>query len=205
MKKSYAVLCNFSNIKYACKTNFLKNKIIYLILFFLSIFGILTGILVALKCGITSATLGDYNLCYYEAEQLSSFSLFFKRLFSHIIFLFVLSCLSLNVCLVPVGIILITYRTYLAGFNCALLVSMFGVSGGITSLIIILPLQLFATLLFITFFVLMINRAEQRKKIGLGLIKFWKTFFIYLTIFVFLNFLENILLIILNAGAIFVL
>jgi len=201
--KSYALLCKVSNIKYSFIANLKKNKILYIISLFLALLGFLTGIFVAIKSGITLATLSDYNLCVYSSSQLSSFSYFFTRLLSYTSFLVILSICSLSIYLLPVGFILIAYRTYLAGFNCCLLILLFGVSGAITSILIILPFQLIITLTFIIYFVLVINRAEQKRKFGSSDISFKKLFgwfFVFLTI---LNLIETLLLIFLNADIIF--
>ena len=205
MNKSYAFLCKYSNIKYACLANFKKNKIFYIICLILCLIGLFTGIFVAFKSGITVSTLNDYNLYYYTSLDLASFGLFFTRLLSYACFLIILSICSLNVFLVPIGIVLIAYRTYLAGFNCCILISLFGISGAITSIIIIFPFQLIITFLLILYFALMINRSEQKKKFGYCLIKFWKTYLIFFAILTIVNLLETILLIVLNAGTIFVL
>ena len=196
---------HFTNIKYACISNIKKNKTIYTLFFFMFAIGLLTGIFVAFKCGITEATLTDYNLSYYSSQELASFSLFFTRFVSYACFILILFLLSYSVWFVPVGIVLITYRTYLAGFNCCLLISLYGISGAITSVIIILPFQILITFSYIIFYVLMLNRAEQRKKFGFWSIKFTKTYFLFLLLLTILNFFETIFLIILNVGAIFVL
>ena len=201
--KSYAVLCKLSNIKYALLANFKKNKFLYLLAIILSFLGLLTGIFVAIKCGITLSTLQDYNLCLYSGSELASFSYFFTRLFSYTCFLLILGICSLTVYLVPVGLILITYRTYLAGFNCFLLIILFGVSGAITSILIILPFQILITLIFIIYFTLMINRAEQKRRFGTVNISFFKIFLIFFLILTILNLIETILLITLNASVIF--
>lgn len=201
--KSYAFVCKVSNIKYSLIANFKKNKILYIVSLFLVFLGFLTGIFVAIKSGITLSTLSDYNLCVYSSSQLSSFSYFFTRLISYTSFLVILSICSFTIYFLPVGFILIAYRTYLAGFNCCLLFLLFGVSGAITSILIILPFQLIITLIFITYFVLMINRTEQKRKFGSCDISFKKSlcwFFVFLTI---LNLIETILLIFLNAAVIF--
>lgn len=201
--KSYALLCKLFNIKYALLANFKKNKFLYLLAIFLAVLGLLTGIFVAIKCGITLGSLRDYNLCLYSGTDLATFSYFFTRLFSYTCFLLILFVCSLTVYLVPVGLILIAYRTYLAGFNCFLLIILFGISGAITSILIILPFQILITLIFIIYFTLMINRAEQKRKFGCVNISFGKIFFTFFFILTILNLIETILLITLNASVIF--
>jgi len=201
--KSYATLCKLSNIKYTFLANFKKNKFLYLLVILFSFLGFLTGIFVAIKCGITLSTLQDYNLCLYSGSDLASFSYFFTRLLSYTCFLLILSICSLTVYFVPVGLILIAYRTYLAGFNCFLLIILFGVSGAIISILIILPFQILITFIFIIYFILMINRAEQKRKFGSANTSFFKMFLVFFLILTILNLIETILLITLNASVIF--
>ena len=152
--KSYAFLCKLSNIKYALVANFKRNRFIYFLSLFLSILGLITGIFVAIKCGVTLSTLTNYHICLYSSSELVTFSYFFIRLLSYTCFLLILAVCSLTVYLVPVGLILITYRAYLVGFNCFLLIMLFGVSGAITSILIIFPIQIIITVLFIIYFTL---------------------------------------------------
>ena len=200
--KSYAILCKLSNIKYALVANFKRNRFIYFLSLFLSILGLITGIFVAIKCGVTLSTLTNYHICLYSSSELVTFSYFFIRLLSYTCFLLILAVCSLTVYLVPVGLILITYRAYLVGFNCFLLIMLFGVSGAITSILIIFPIQIIITVLFIIYFTLMINRAEQKRKFGCFNMSFLKMFMIFFMILILLNLIETILLIVLNASVI---
>lgn len=203
--KSYAFMCKISDLKYGIISNFKKNKILYLFSLLLSLVGLLTGIFVAFKCGVTLSTLNDFNLQIYTCNELASFNYFFTRLISYTLFLLILFICSLTVYLVPVGLILIAYRTYLAGFNCTLLLTLFGISGALTSIIIILPFQLIITFLYVIYFILTINRTESKKRFGNCDISFCKLFFSFFIILTFLNLIQTILLIALNASIIFTL
>ena len=203
--KSYAFLCKVSDIKYGMLSNFKKNKFLYFITFLFAGIGLLTGIFVAFKCGITLSTLNDFNLHIYTSNELALFSYFFTRLASYILFLLLLFICSLTVYLVPVGLILIAYRTYLAGFNCILLLTLFGISGAFTSIIIILPFQLIITLLYIVYYILLLNRAESKRKFGYCNLSFFKIFFSLFLILTILNLIQTMLLIVLNASVIFAL
>lgn len=197
-------MCKTSNIKYSILAGFKQNKFLYIFSVFVAVLGLITGIFVALKCGITLATLNDYNLSVYTCENVASFAMFISRLFSCFCVLLILTISSLYVLLIPVGFIFIGYRSYLVGFNCALLVCLFGISGAITSILVIFPCQLLLTLTFIVYFVMMINRAEQRKKFGQSCTSFWKMFFIFTAILFFICLVETLLLILFNASTILV-
>lgn len=197
-------MCKTSNFKYSILAGFKQNKFLFIFSAFIAVLGLITGIFVALKCGITIATLSDYNLNVYTCENVASFAMFVSRLISCFCILLILSISSLYVLLIPIGFLIIGYRSYLIGFNCALLVCLFGISGAITSIVVILPCQLVLTLTFIIYFVLMINRAEQKKKFGHTCISFWKLFFVFSAILFFICLVETFLLLIFNANTILV-
>lgn len=204
MAKSYTFLCKTSNIKYGILAGFKQNKFLFVFSAFVAVLGLITGIFVALKCGVTLSTLGSYNLNIYPCENVASFAMFVSRLFSCFCVLLILTVSSLYVLLIPIGFLIIGYRSYLIGFNCTLLICLFGISGAINSVLVIFPCQLLLTLAFVVYFVLMINRAEQRKRFGQTCISFWKIFFIFFGILFFVCLTETFLLLLFNANTILV-
>ena len=124
---------------------------------------------------------------------------------SHIVVIAVISLGSLSIFLLPISYLLFIYRGYLIGFNCTLLIVLFGFSGMFTSIVIIIPCQIALTFLFIVYFCLMIDRAIQRKRFGYcEKPKFLKLFFVMLIILILLNLIETLLLILLNARTILI-
>ena len=205
MHKSYSFLCKTSNIKYVCQNCYNQNKLLFLSLLFVCIVGILTGIFVALKCGITTSTLKDYNLQIYTCENSSFFGNFFSRFgscFGNVIILFI--C-TLGIILIPVGYTLIAYRCYLVGFNTTLLITLFGISGAISGIIIILPCQLIISALCIIYFVLMSNRRKQKKCFGHSDLNFLKTTLLFLVLLLLICVIETLLLTIFSVNTILVL
>lgn len=194
MRGSYSFMCRTSNIKYAFSNCFKQNKLLFLTLFFVCIVGILTGVFVALKCGITTATLKDFNLEIYSCNDNSFFGNFFSRFISCFFNIIILLVCSLTVFLVPVGYILVAYRGYLVGFNTTLLISLFGISGALSGLLIIFPSQILISIICIVYFVLMTNRAVQKKKFGTSQINVLKTTLVCLVVLLIICLVESLLL-----------
>lgn len=204
MKKSYSFLCKVSNIKYGLISTYKHNKLIIFIGLFCVLVGLLTGIFVAFKSGITTSTLGDYNLQIYSCQEYADIHSLLSRIFSYLCVLLILTVCSLTVFLTPIGFLTIAYRSYLIGFNCSLMIILFGVSGAINSLIIILPFQLASMLVFLVYFVLRLNISVQKRKIGSSDLNASKVFILTLIILILLAIVETLLLLLFNAGTILV-
>lgn len=202
---SYSYVSKVSNLKYGIQGFYGKNKTQIFVLSFFALLGLLTGIFTAIKCGVNSVTLHNYNLTIYCNSTLFSFDVFFSRMLSHVCMLVILTISSLHIAVIPIGYLIHTYRTYLIGFNCTILVLSFGFSGMFTSILIIFPCQLLVTFVFIIFYSLMISRMLQKRRFGnCGRSHFLKIFFIFLLILTILNAIECLLLMLLSAKTILV-
>lgn len=197
-------MCKSSNIKYGLLRGFVENKLLIFSLVLVAIIGLLTGIFVAIKCRITLSTLCDFNLSICQCTESNAFGSFCTRVFSCICNMLILTVSSLYIFLIPLGYLMTAYRTYLVGFNCALLVCLYGFSGAITSIIVVLPCQIIISLLLIIYFVCAINRAIQKKKFGVSKISLVKIFFLFLLLLSIVCLIETILLSIFNANTILV-
>lgn len=204
MAKSYTYLCKVSNIKYTILGCVKRNKFLIIISLFLGLIGLLTGIFVAIKCGITTATLSDYNLTIYSCNEYADFGAFISRIFSYLCLLAILTVTSLNVVIVPIGLATLTYRAYLIGFNVTLLIVLYGFTGAFTSLIIIFPIQIVSMLILVAYFVVTINSRMQKKRYGKSEISLFKTFLISFGLLILLSLIETLLLIIFKASNILV-
>lgn len=203
--QAYSRINRISNIKYGITGFFRQNKIKIFVLIFLAVLGILTGVFTALKSGISVYNTQDYNLFVFTNGNLFSFDIFFSRMLSHITVIAVISLGSLTILLLPFSYLIYIYRAYLIGFNCTLLIVLFGFSGIFTSIVIIIPCQIAVTFVFIVYFCIMINRAIEKRRFGYcEKPKFLKVFLITLLILTLLNVIETLLLICLNGNTILV-
>ncbi len=203
--QAYSRINRISNIKYGITGFFRQNKIKIFVLIFLAVLGILTGVFTALKSGISVYNSQDYNLFVFTNGNLFSFDIFFSRMLSHITVIAVISLGSLTIFLLPFSYLIYIYRAYLIGFNCTLLIVLFGFAGIFTSIVIIIPCQIAVTFVFIVYFCIMINRAIEKRRFGYcEKPKFLKVFLITLLILTLLNVIETLLLICLNGNTILV-
>ena len=195
----------FSNLRFSIKHFFRNNQIKLYILLAVALFGIFTGIFTAVKLGVTTTTVQGYGLTIFANGKIFSFDIFFSRMLSHIIMIAVLSVASLNVFALPLGHIFIIYRTYLIGFNCTLLITSYSLVGVVTSIVVIIPIQLAVLCVSFVFYCLLMDRAIEKKRFGVchGP-KYLKLFLIFLLILTILNLIETLLLILLSATVILV-
>lgn len=196
-------MCRTTNLKYIVTEKFRAHKYIFISLVFFAIVGLLTGIFVAIKCGVSASTLTDFNLESYTCTKINSFSNFVTRLWSCVVNIFILFIASLWLFLVPVGYVVTAYRMYLAGFNCALLVCLYGFTGAITSILIVLPCQIVISFILICFFVSMIDASVEKRKFH-SRPKTLKKVLLFVLLTAAICLLETILLTIFSAKVIFV-
>lgn len=192
------------DLKYTIVAHLKKNKVLLLILCAVALVGILTGVLVAVKSGLQVSTLSDFNLAICDCSGALKLASLWQRFSSCLIVLGLLLVASLSVYTLPIGFVVLAYRAYLIGFNCALMICLFGVGGALTSLLIVIPCQLLLLAVMIESFVLLINLQEAKKKYGQkgGLLK---TILFGLLLAFVICLLESLLLGIFNANTILVL
>lgn len=180
-----------------------KLKSLFVLAFCLLLF--LTGVIVACKTG----TNNPDNIFGYALKE-GSFQIitssFFTRVLSSLLIMLLLFVFSLNKFLFPLGLIILAYRSYLLGLNICFMILLFGFSGAILSVFIILPCHLVCLALLSLFYILALRTrqdycnfggyrfAKQRLCIGLGF---------FIAIFV-VSVVESILLAILSVNVILV-
>lgn len=205
MAKSYFFLRKRINFNFSIKSFFEANKILIIILLACFLIGLLTGIFVAIKSGITLETISDFNLSIKHCENEFYLADFWTRFSSVLINMLILLVASLYVLLIPIGCVIIIYRSYLIGFNCTLIIALFGFSGAITSILVLFPLQIIISAFLILFFILNIKMSEQKKKYGIAKSGRFKISFLFIILFLVLIIIESILLYLFNATTILVL
>ena len=192
------------NIKYALQAFFRKNKILIVVLGIVALLGVLTGVLVAVKSGITHETASNFDICLCVLGDGFEFGTMWDCFFSILLNLLVLSIASLWVFLLPVGFVVVAYRGYLLGFNAAVLVILFGFGGAISSILVILPCQLAILLVEICFCALMVGDADCKKKYGRRDHGFLKCFLSAAAFAFLLCLVEAVLLFVFSASTILV-
>lgn len=166
MKKySYTSVKSFSTIKFYGQDYFKKNKLVIFLMIFLILLSILTGIFTAIKNIDTYSlvSFNDYSIVKYLQGSLGTFELFFNRFASYSISIVIISVSSLTIFLCPITIGLIIYRGFLVAFNCTLIIVLFGLSGIITTILIIFPCQLII-LFAMSLYALIASNRNARKR-----------------------------------------
>ncbi len=187
-----------------------KHKILLIVLSFVALVSVLTGVFTAIKNAdnYSSVWFDNYNIMNFYNSKIGTWELFFNRFGSYLICLGIVFASSFNVLLSPFSIMAIVIRSYLVGLNCCFMFLLFGLSGMLTTIIIILPIQLINVLLLIAFCSLMFVRARNKQKYGSYCIggekKPFVLFLIFLVLFTLVNVVETLLLFIFSSKIILV-
>lgn len=187
-----------------------KYKILLIVLSFVALVSVLTGVFTAIKNAdnYSSVWFDNYNIMNFYNSKIGTWELFFNRFGSYLICLGIVFASSFNVLLSPFSIMAIVIRSYLVGLNCCFMFLLFGLSGMLTTIIIILPIQLINVLLLIAFCSLMFVRARNKQKYGSYCIggekKPFVLFLIFLVLFTLVNVVETLLLFIFSSKIILV-
>lgn len=187
-----------------------KHKILLIVLSFVALVSVLTGVFTAIKNAdnYSSVWFDNYNIMNFYNSKIGTWELFFNRFGSYLICLGIVFASSFNVFLSPFSVVVLVIRSYLVGLNCCFMFLLFGLSGMLTTIIIILPIQLINVLLLIAFCSLMFVRARNKQKYGSYCIggekKPFVLFLIFLVLFTLVNVVETLLLFIFSSKIILV-
>lgn len=192
------------NFKFAVKGFFLANKIMIISLCVAVLLGLLTGIFVAIKSGITISNLPAFNIEICEHTGAVQFASVWERFCSVLINFGLITVASLYVLLIPIGYIVVAYRAYLLGFNITVLICLFGIAGAITSILVILPCQLAILAVLIAYFTIMVSAMDARKKYGRCSYSIFKIVILFLIVLFVLCLIETVLLGVFSASTILV-
>lgn len=170
---------------YDLKYYFLKNKKIYLFFLFFFFIGIIVGIVIAFSSDsyLTLLTSKDKVLFDYVNGKASFSKQSTKILSSFIIFQIIVFLLNLNFYSGLVSFLLISYQGSLFYLSLAALISQYGFSGVLTTLFLIIPINVFLVginILFSGFCLTRSFEAIKHKRFSFG---FEKEFWIVILLF----------------------
>lgn len=195
----------FSHFKYSTIQFFHKNKFKIILLGFLIVLLLLTGLFTALKISDIDKAIKSVQFSFEAIvdESIYDFSFFVKRYISILLVMGLIYIFCLNKFLVPFGFALIGYRAFLVALNCTMIIRYVGIGGVINSIIIILPCQIIQLVLLSVFFIIL---CDMRKCKSQGEVtKNHSNCLIWILILAFLvNVLELLLLIIFKASTILI-
>lgn len=205
--KSYSYIGKFQNLKYSILHFIKTNQIKLIIIGVLTLIAFVTGIFSAIKFsnGSTTIIYSDFGIKEFANGTIGTTQMFFQRFFSYGVILLILTVCSLTVILFPIGVVAIVYRGFLLGLNITFIVIIYGVSGIITAILIIFPLQILMLVIMILFFVMARNHCIVKGKYGSkNGINIFLLMLIFLSLFTLINLAETILLVISSAKVILI-
>lgn len=136
-----------------------RYKFRLLIVLIASLIAMLTGVILAIK---TKSV--DYFSLWGKGQNRISQTSFWLRLLSMLVVFFMVVIGSLNVYLMPIGILFIAYRCFLMGGNITLLIILNGISGIVIGLMVIVPCQLISLTIFILAFLFLSEARGYKRK-----------------------------------------
>lgn len=187
-----------------------RHKVLLLCLLFVSLVAVLTGVFTAIKNAdnYSAVWFDNYNIKNFYDSDMGTWDLFFNRFGSYLVCLLIVWLCSLNIFLTPFSIAVLVIRGYLVGLNCCFMFLLFGLSGMLTTIIIILPIQIINLLLLIAFCSVMFVRAKNKQKYGTYCVgsekKPFVVFLIFLLLFTVVNIVETLLLFVFSSKIILV-
>jgi hypothetical protein len=204
--KSVRASRKWCGLKYRLLENFKENKKTTLFLILLATLGLLTGIFTAIRYsqGAVLINFNDLSLSQFLRGDLGTYNFFFSRLFSTLVISFIIFFCSLSIFLVPVGFIVLAYRSYLLGLNATIIIIFNGVGGIISCMLIIIPCQIISLLIIAIFCSFVFKKAYLKRKYGMCEIKIWDKFLITVILLIIINLIETFLLYIFSSKIILV-
>ena len=129
-------------------------KIKSIIITSLVVIALITGIIVGARTHNNYTISNNFGVVDISDNGVMS-STFFTRLLSMIVVFLILLASSYNNYTFVIGIIFLGYRAYLLGLNICLMVTIYGFSGIVVSVIVAFPCQLLTLLVLSAFFIMM--------------------------------------------------
>lgn len=182
-----------------------ENRIKTIIIFSFSLAMFIIGIIVAITTGPSNPD-NIFGFALKEGTFKIITSSFFSRLLSLIVIFALLCLLSFCKYLFPIGVLIIAYRAYLLGLNICFMIILYGLSGVILSLFIIIPCHILAIIILCLFYILILRtRKDYCNFWGYRMPKQRSILFLFFFLSIFLVCLiESLLLLLLSANVILV-
>lgn len=203
---NYNRIGKLSQVKYSLLNFYSKNKFKILLIGFLLVVFLLTGVFTALKISDLEKAIktAEFSFEAITNGDIYDFSFLIKRFLSFLLVVALLFVFSLNKYINIFGYILICYRAYLVALNCTLIIRYMGIGGVINSIVIILPCQIIQLVLISIMFLIFCAIRKYKKECGIYN-KTYNKYILYVLISSLLvNIIELLLLIIFKATTILI-
>lgn len=164
---NYNNVSKFANFKYTCMHFFNKHKIMIVLIGFIIILFLLTGIFTALKITDMEKALKlvEFSFESLVDGKIYTFSFFVKRISSCLLVMGLLYLFAMTKFTCPLGYLLIGYRAFLLSINFTLILRYMGI-GGLINCLIIAVCQILQLLHLGLFFALLCALFKEKKGIG---------------------------------------
>lgn len=146
-----------------------KNRWLIILLGFLLVLALLTGIFTSIKLYNldNDIDLKGYSVYAVLDGGIYSFKFFVLRFISNLFVVALLCLFCLNKFVSVFGVVLIVYRAFLITLNCTFIIIKQGLGGLFTSIIIVFPCQLICLILLSLIFIILLKLFKSKKECGI--------------------------------------
>jgi len=202
---------NYYNLSYYAKQKAKKyislNKFLLLFLGVIFLVALITGIFTGIKGSdnISISNINDKTLIKFFKSDTGPFSFFITRVAKYLLtLLFIFVCGKLKFCF-PLLAIFIAYMSYSLGLNSAVFIILFGLSGTINAIIVIIPINVLVLAVYIFASCVAIKNSQMIKKYGICLFdgKMLCKWLWFLAVLVVITLVETLLINVFSSAFIF--
>ena len=155
---------------YDFKMHLRNNFWVYFFILFIMIAGIVLGIVFAFSGSeyVDLLTSSDQNLFDYINGTAEISSIFFSRLLNMLLFMLIVFISNKTVYTSFISLLLLGYQCMLLVLSCGALISLYGASGVINCILLVLPINLLNLIVMAFFSGASISRAFAARKFRMG-------------------------------------
>lgn len=159
-------MTSFDKIQYELKMHLKNHFWVYFFIILTMVIGLVLGIVLIFSENsyVDLLNSDDQNLLEYINGSANLSSLFFKRLFSSLLFIAIIFLSNMVIETSFLSVLVLGYQSLLLVLSCDAIISLQGASGVINCLLLILPVNIINLLAMAFFCGCMISRAAVAKK-----------------------------------------
>lgn len=162
-------MTHFDRFIFEIKMHLKNNFWVYFFVVLAIVFGIGLGFFIVFSSSTYENILSpvDKNLFEYINGSVNISSLFFSKILNSILFLLIIFLTTLTIYTSFIAVLVIGYQCMLLVVSCGAIISLYGVSGVVNSLLLIIPINL-ANLIVMAFFCgVSISRAHVARRFNM--------------------------------------
>jgi|LGOV01.1.fsa_nt_gb hypothetical protein len=154
-------------------------KILYIIGGLVFLLGFVCGVFTAIKYAdlVDIRDITDSVLINFLKDETSVFGVFFSRVISYIFICVIIILINAVFWCIPLNYIFLFYKSFILAMNISFLIILFGFSGILISLLVLIPCQVIFNSSLISLISICVRRSIERRKFGFAYFSDCQPFF----------------------------